>query len=37
VQAAERAREFFEQDNVFPTIDYRWFGARQGSAGASEG
>jgi 1,4-alpha-glucan branching enzyme len=34
--AADKARECFEQDNVFPTIDYRWFGARQGSASCSE-
>ncbi|MBN1402062.1 MAG: DUF1957 domain-containing protein [Anaerolineae bacterium] len=35
-EAAARARELFEQDNVFPTVDYRWFGARQGSATCSE-
>jgi 1,4-alpha-glucan branching enzyme len=31
-RAAARARELYEQDKVFPGLDYRWFRARQGRA-----
>ena len=29
---ADRAAELYELDKVFPDVDYRWFGARQGRA-----
>jgi 1,4-alpha-glucan branching enzyme len=33
-RGAARSRELYELDKLFPTIDYRWFRARQGQASA---
>jgi 1,4-alpha-glucan branching enzyme len=31
-RAVARTKELWEQDKVFPEIDYRWFAERQGKA-----